>query len=194
MKKTIEILVLGIIPGLLASAVITEITVNGKVTWSEMFTKPSFYILLAYLVIILIYFLSGTYFRKVIKIQKEQIIKSLKDDLKNDLKSQIKSELQNEINQQIGKEGRGVKNEIRALMNGKFKNEILLEIKSEIQQDIEKATNEKYQIMEAYVYKLILQQQGNLPSNQNLYDIRQLHTTLESMSHSFQKLNEKMGG
>lgn len=197
MKKFIGVLFVAVIPGLLASAVITEITVNESVKLAESVTKPSFYWLLAYLVTVLIYFLSQSYLKRFISDQKEKIIKGLKDDLKTDLKNQIKKELRNEINQSIVKESKGVKNEIRGLMNGNFKQdlkrELVFEVKVDLRDDIEKATAAQYQLMEAYVYKLILQ--SSPPSGKNLMDMKQLHRKLDSMDQNFQKFfAEKMGG
>lgn len=200
MKKFIEVLCLIIIPGLLVSAVITEIYKNGVIQWSEIPSKPSVYFLAAYLILILTFFLGKKSLKDFIKDQREKIIKSLKDEIVQDLKKQIKKELTNELNQQIRKEAKRVKGELKgefkSILESSFKydlkRELHSEMRNEIQQDIEKATSFQTHLIETHFLRLT--KQNTSVGSSHLYDLDQFHHKIDSISQSVKTLEERVGG
>lgn len=88
MRRLKEIIILVFPTGILSSALVAELSEDGKIMWGQFYTKPSFYYIITY---ILLFFVGRYFNEKVAEVKKNiELIKQVREEIE-----QYREELNN---------------------------------------------------------------------------------------------------
>lgn len=181
MKKIIELVFYTVTTGLLCSAVITEITVDGVVKFSNITKVPSFAYLLGNIGLIGAYIYLKRFINKKTEELTKQIHSKVQSNVENQLKEQISQKVQHELKQHIASELKDERYKLKVSIDERFNSykdkELKSIIHSEVIIQIEKSMELYTKTIEVQVYKIMMNQQN--PNSQG-YDIHQMLNRMNS--------------